>query len=521
MQLVTLVGAPGAGKSRLVLEVEAASRADADPPGLVEGARAPVRRRGRLLGARRERESPSRHPRRRRRRARTAEAGAAPRRAAGRPRRAALGRAVRPAARRRRHERPPRRGSAARHVRGVAAPRRGCRRRASARARARGRALGRRRPARLRRVPRRVGGAGAAARSLHGAAGAVRAAAGLGRGKAEHAGRSRSRRSPTTRRLRCCGALLGREPPAGDARGAARTRRRQPVVRRAVRPDADRARRRRAELPLPDSVQGIIAARLDRLPAEEKLLLQDAAVAGRGFSTEVVAAIGGGSVEDAVPVLHRLERKDLVRRAAAAGRGADVEYAFAHRPGPRRRVRRDRARGARGEASAGRGMARGARASGRHGRARGAPLPRGADVPARRTRTTSELDERTRQALGVRATGPSPSTRSARPRATTPARSSSGRPASRAARACCSGSGKRNPCRKAEARTCSSRLATPCWPQATPTAPPRRKRCCRRSTGTAAIAPARRSTSTEPSSSSAARRPRARRHGCSHGCLDG
>jgi len=86
-----------------------------------------------------------------------------------------------------------------------------------------------------------------------------------------------------------------------------------------------------AELPLPDSVQGIIAARLDRLPAEEKLLLQDAAVAGRGFSTEVVAAIGGGSAEAAVPVLHRLERKDLVRRAATPGRAADLEYAFAHR----------------------------------------------------------------------------------------------------------------------------------------------------------------------------------------------
>ena len=41
--------------------------------------------------------------------------------------------------------------------------------------------------------------------------------------------------------------------------------------------------RRHDELPLPETVQGIIAARLDALPPDEKQLLQDAAVLGKVF----------------------------------------------------------------------------------------------------------------------------------------------------------------------------------------------------------------------------------------------
>ena len=62
---------------------------------------------------------------------------------------------------------------------------------------------------------------------------------------------------------------------------AARAGRRQPALRRAVRPHAHRARRRRARLP--ESVQGVIAARLDALPRREKELLQEAAVLGKLF----------------------------------------------------------------------------------------------------------------------------------------------------------------------------------------------------------------------------------------------
>ena len=46
------------------------------------------------------------------------------------------------------------------------------------------------------------------------------------------------------------------------------------------------------ELDVPDSVQGIIAARLDLLPPEEKDLLQNAAVVGKQFWTGAVSALG-------------------------------------------------------------------------------------------------------------------------------------------------------------------------------------------------------------------------------------
>jgi class 3 adenylate cyclase/tetratricopeptide (TPR) repeat protein len=83
-----------------------------------------------------------------------------------------------------------------------------------------------------------------------------------------------------------------------------------------------------SDLPLPESVQGIIAARLDRLPQEEKKLLQDAAVLGKVFWLGGI--LGGrarGSAEDA---LHSLERKGFVQRARVSSVGDEIEYAFLH-----------------------------------------------------------------------------------------------------------------------------------------------------------------------------------------------
>ena len=47
------------------------------------------------------------------------------------------------------------------------------------------------------------------------------------------------------------------------------------------------------DLPLPENVQGIIAARLDALPTEEKRLLQDAAVLGKVFWSGGVSSLSG------------------------------------------------------------------------------------------------------------------------------------------------------------------------------------------------------------------------------------
>jgi class 3 adenylate cyclase/tetratricopeptide (TPR) repeat protein len=81
---------------------------------------------------------------------------------------------------------------------------------------------------------------------------------------------------------------------------------------------------------LPETVQGIIAARLDALPADEKRLLQTAAVIGKVFWVGSLEAVGGFEREGAERHLHALERKDFVRRARRSSVGDDTEYAFLH-----------------------------------------------------------------------------------------------------------------------------------------------------------------------------------------------
>ena len=84
------------------------------------------------------------------------------------------------------------------------------------------------------------------------------------------------------------------------------------------------------ELPLPESVQGIVAARLDALPDDEKTLLQDASVLGKVFWLGAAAEIGGVDRYAAEEALHRLERKEFVRRERRASVAGESEYAFGH-----------------------------------------------------------------------------------------------------------------------------------------------------------------------------------------------
>jgi class 3 adenylate cyclase/tetratricopeptide (TPR) repeat protein len=83
-----------------------------------------------------------------------------------------------------------------------------------------------------------------------------------------------------------------------------------------------------ADLPVPESIQGVIAARLDLLPSEEKALLQDAAVLGKVFWLGSV--IDGRSPSDAEVALHALDRKGFVRRARASSVADESEYTFLH-----------------------------------------------------------------------------------------------------------------------------------------------------------------------------------------------
>ena len=83
-------------------------------------------------------------------------------------------------------------------------------------------------------------------------------------------------------------------------------------------------------LRLPESVQGIIAARLDALPVEEKLLLQDAAVVGKVFWLGALELIGSQDRGQAELLLHRLERKEFVRRERRSTVGEESQYVFSH-----------------------------------------------------------------------------------------------------------------------------------------------------------------------------------------------
>ena len=81
---------------------------------------------------------------------------------------------------------------------------------------------------------------------------------------------------------------------------------------------------------LPENVQGIIAARLDALPPEEKLLLQDAAVVGKVFWSGALAAVGDAPRWTVEERLHALERKEFIRRERRSSVASETEYAFRH-----------------------------------------------------------------------------------------------------------------------------------------------------------------------------------------------
>jgi len=85
-----------------------------------------------------------------------------------------------------------------------------------------------------------------------------------------------------------------------------------------------------AEEALPDTVQALIAARLDTLSPERKSLLQDAAVLGKVFWVGGVAEIGGREPTEIERDLHELARKELVRPARTSSMAGESEYAFWH-----------------------------------------------------------------------------------------------------------------------------------------------------------------------------------------------
>ena len=84
------------------------------------------------------------------------------------------------------------------------------------------------------------------------------------------------------------------------------------------------------DVPVPESLHGVIAARLDTLPYERKLLIQAACVVGKVFWAGALAAVSGVSKEAVLTGLHELARKELVRRVRVSSIADDVEYMFWH-----------------------------------------------------------------------------------------------------------------------------------------------------------------------------------------------
>ena len=81
---------------------------------------------------------------------------------------------------------------------------------------------------------------------------------------------------------------------------------------------------------LPETLHGIIAARLDGLAHAEKRLLQDAAVLGKVFWLGALEAVGRVSRTDAEALLSALARREFVQRVRRSSVAGDIEYAFVH-----------------------------------------------------------------------------------------------------------------------------------------------------------------------------------------------
>ncbi len=85
-----------------------------------------------------------------------------------------------------------------------------------------------------------------------------------------------------------------------------------------------------AEVPFPDSVRALIAARLDTLTPDAKSLLADAAVIGKVFWAGAVAAMGDRNPDAVVEMLRDLSRKELIRGSRHSSMQGEAEYAFWH-----------------------------------------------------------------------------------------------------------------------------------------------------------------------------------------------
>lgn len=85
------------------------------------------------------------------------------------------------------------------------------------------------------------------------------------------------------------------------------------------------AKRLQPKMDIPDSVQAVLAARIDLLPLLEKAALQAASVVGRTFWVGPVRELVGGE-----PDFGLLEERDFIRRRQGSSIAGEQEYAIKH-----------------------------------------------------------------------------------------------------------------------------------------------------------------------------------------------
>jgi tetratricopeptide (TPR) repeat protein len=90
------------------------------------------------------------------------------------------------------------------------------------------------------------------------------------------------------------------------------------------------ALRSETDVPFPDSLQSLIAARLDALTPERKSLLQDAAVVGKIFWSGALVEIGDRDARSVEVALHELAQQELVRPARESSMEGEQEHGFWH-----------------------------------------------------------------------------------------------------------------------------------------------------------------------------------------------
>ena len=84
------------------------------------------------------------------------------------------------------------------------------------------------------------------------------------------------------------------------------------------------------DIPLPGTVQAVLSARLDTLPAEHKALLCDAAVVGETFWRGGVMTLSGRDTRTVGTGLSALAGRDLIRLARGTTLHGETEYLFWH-----------------------------------------------------------------------------------------------------------------------------------------------------------------------------------------------